>query len=296
MKRKQAIICCALLAASAISFMSLTCNDSDKGAGSGIDTTGVSNSATATSASSSAASTEATAETSADIPAGAAALIKAYPEQKLTYRDNKIWFPDGTGIVYDDGKKKDFAQQLDDSDIEDMFAMPYEHNEKPNFQADGGRSRSEALYKKMYGSSKEAVAKHLVKVDWFGQKLSMTTVNGVDKVTKELAADIAKHPELKKYMENSSSWYWRKVRGANRQSAHSYGMTIDVNTKFSDYWQWAGGTNNEYAKVGYKNRIPRELVDIFERHGFIWGGYWYHYDTMHFEYRPELLIYHGFMK
>ncbi|MDP3291618.1 MAG: M15 family metallopeptidase, partial [Sulfuricurvum sp.] len=24
-------------------------------------------------------------------------------------------------------------------------------------------------------------------------------------------------------------------------------------------------------------------------HGFIWGGRWYHYDTMHFEYRPELL-------
>jgi hypothetical protein len=30
-------------------------------------------------------------------------------------------------------------------------------------------------------------------------------------------------------------------------------------------------------------------VDIFERHGFIWGGKWAHYDTMHFEYRPELL-------
>jgi hypothetical protein len=28
---------------------------------------------------------------------------------------------------------------------------------------------------------------------------------------------------------------------------------------------------------------------IFEKHGFIWGGKWYHYDTMHFEYRPELL-------
>mgnify|MGYP002637708491 CR=1 FL=1 len=23
--------------------------------------------------------------------------------------------------------------------------------------------------------------------------------------------------------------------------------------------------------------------------GFIWGGRWFHYDTMHFEYRPELL-------
>jgi len=28
---------------------------------------------------------------------------------------------------------------------------------------------------------------------------------------------------------------------------------------------------------------------VFERHGFIWGGRWWHYDTMHFEYRPELL-------
>jgi hypothetical protein len=33
--------------------------------------------------------------------------------------------------------------------------------------------------------------------------------------------------------------------------------------------------------------MSRERVEIFERHGFIWGGKWYHYDTMHFEYRPE---------
>ncbi len=39
----------------------------------------------------------------------------------------------------------------------------------------------------------------------------------------------------------------------------------------------------------WRNRIPVEIVRIFERHGFIWGGAWYHYDTMHFEYRPELL-------
>ena len=31
-----------------------------------------------------------------------------------------------------------------------------------------------------------------------------------------------------------------------------------------------------------------ELVNIFEKNGFIWGGRWYHYDTMHFEYRPEM--------
>jgi D-alanyl-D-alanine carboxypeptidase len=52
----------------------------------------------------------------------------------------------------------------------------------------------------------------------------------------------------------------------------------------SDYWLWSGTTGT----IPYKNGMPREIVDIFERHGFIWGGKWYHYDTMHFEYRPEL--------
>jgi hypothetical protein len=32
-----------------------------------------------------------------------------------------------------------------------------------------------------------------------------------------------------------------------------------------------------------------EIVEIFERHGFIWGGKWYHFDTFHFEYRPEII-------
>jgi len=31
-------------------------------------------------------------------------------------------------------------------------------------------------------------------------------------------------------------------------------------------------------------------VEVFKRHGFTWGGKWHHYDTMHFEYRPELFL------
>ena len=46
---------------------------------------------------------------------------------------------------------------------------------------------------------------------------------------------------------------------------------------------------NKHGAIPYRNKIPMEIVDIFEKHGFIWGGKWYHYDTMHFEYRPELL-------
>ena len=68
---------------------------------------------------------------------------------------------------------------------------------------------------------------------------------------------------------------------------HAYAAAIDLNLSFSDYWLWQRGA--PAATLTYRNRMPQEIVDVFERHGFIWGGKWYHYDTMHFEYRPELL-------
>ncbi|MBV8131284.1 MAG: M15 family metallopeptidase, partial [Alphaproteobacteria bacterium] len=67
---------------------------------------------------------------------------------------------------------------------------------------------------------------------------------------------------------------------------HSWGAAIDINAAHADYWLWHG---SGVIGAGPVNRIPPEIVTIFERHGFIWGGKWSHYDTMHFEYRPELL-------
>ena len=40
------------------------------------------------------------------IPAGAKALMKAYPDFVKGYSDNKLMMSDGSTIVYDDGKKK----------------------------------------------------------------------------------------------------------------------------------------------------------------------------------------------
>jgi hypothetical protein len=106
------------------------------------------------------------------------------------------------------------------------------------------------------------------------------------RISKELDG----HPELKKYLTNiGGTFTWRNIKGTNRHSMHSFGMTIDINTQYSDYWQWGCNCTNEDVAVKYKNRIPQLIVDVFERNGFIWGGKWYHYDTMHFEYRPELI-------
>ena len=143
----------------------------------------------------------------------------------------------------------------------------------------------------MYGASAAAVQRTLVPVKWFGQTVRFTKVNGAADALRKVAAELAKHPELKKYLKSSGSFYWRQVRFANRLSAHSFGMTIDIGVNYSDYWGFKTRNHSETTKgIKYYNRFPRTLVQIFEKHGFVWGGRWYHYDTMHFEYRPEYFV------
>lgn len=228
------------------------------------------------------------------IPAGAYALIKAYPSLIRSYKNNKIIFTDGTEMQYDDGREKTYLERLDDSDIEDMFFYPYKlPTNRPGYLEDAGRSRCDRLFKKIYGASAVQVQAKLVRVNWFGQTVRFTSVNGADKQLEKVAVEISKHPELLKYMKCSGTFYWRNVRGAKRMSAHSYGIAIDIAVSYSDYWLWKNPRAKETDTLAYANRIPRKIVEIFQCYGFIWGGAWYHYDTMHFEYRPELLIYAG---
>ena len=224
------------------------------------------------------------------VPDKARILITAYPEQNLKYSDNHIIFSDGTDIIYNDGINKDFSRMLDESDIEDMFSMKYITNNYPEYLQDAGRSRCEAFFKKMYGENAKAVKQNLVKVNWFGETIKFTKINGAAEQLNKIADEIRQnHPELIPYMKSSGTFYWRKVRNANRQSSHSYGIAIDIAVNQSDYWKWGNPKAKETDEISYKNRIPIKVVEIFEKYGFVWGGRWYHYDTMHFEYRPEII-------
>lgn len=110
--------------------------------------------------------------------------------------------------------------------------------------------------------------------------------DGTKKSTAEALRRVSEaldnHPEWAPYLKGASTLIWRKISGTDRLSAHSFGIAIDIHVEHADYWRW--------SKSGdYRNRIPEGLVAVFEQNGFIWGGCWSHFDTMHFEYRPELL-------
>lgn len=224
---------------------------------------------------------------------GARRLMQAYPSKIDDIRDNTIYFTDGTTMIYDDGVEKDFVTKLDNSDPEDMFFETYDTTKPvPSYLHDVGRSRSEQLFKKLYGANESAVRKQLVRVPWFGGNVMFSSSNNaaeqLGKVKTELDALVKRKPELLPYLKSSGTFYWRNVRGAKRLSAHSYGMAIDIGVDKSDYWLWKNPGASETKEIKYNNRIPLDIVEVFEKYGFVWGGRWYHYDTMHFEYRPEL--------
>jgi hypothetical protein len=147
----------------------------------------------------------------------------------------------------------------------------------------------------MYGDCRRGeVAKHLVTVEWLPtkarQKLRVTRVNGVADRIAAVSRELDSLPaRFDRYLAPAAGAYkCRSIAGTDRPSAHGYGIAVDIAVAGSHYWRWA--KTRADSQVIYRNAIPMEIVRIFERHGFIWGGKWHHYDTMHFEYRPELLL------
>jgi peptidoglycan LD-endopeptidase CwlK len=233
------------------------------------------------------------AQSKTDNTAIAQKLVAAYPNFLAKAEKNAVVWKDGTSSVLEDGKTPaTYTLLLENADLYDQMRQICKRGDyhTPVSREEPGRVRSEAFFKKMYGSNAAEVKKSLTTIDFFGAKLQVTTINGVDKKLALVRDELAQKPELKKYLTTpGGTFLWRIISKTNRLSMHSFGIAIDINTKYSDYWQWAGkNLTEESTEIPYKNRIPSEIVTVFEKYGFVWGGRWHHYDTMHFEYRPEL--------
>lgn len=234
-------------------------------------------------------------ESQKDIPLGAQALLSAYPDHLVAFEAGQIRWKDGSLMTWDDGKHKSFEELEASPDLEDQFHFPYPMGDTLIWQKnfDPGRIRHEGFFKKMYGHNPTAVQAKLQAVEWLpgsGKKVMISQVNQVNKQLAKVASDLLELGKAYfKYLDPAGGTFnWRKIAGTERLSVHSFGAAIDINTSFSDYWRWSAEFKQGKA-LQYHNRIPYAIVEVFERHGFIWGGKWYHYDTMHFEYRPELI-------
>lgn len=191
------------------------------------------------------------------------------------------WHLVGTNVdvTWRRGALRAFADALDDPDVADMFVQPYPTGPiVPVTVADQdpGRIRVESLFRLTYPK------KDLRKTTFFGHPITLhgKVLPSLARVEARLQA-ASKDPDVRQFLSALGGGYNdRVIAGTQRRSAHAFGLAIDLNPKPSHYWRWQKG--------GWKNAVPQSLVDAFEAEGWIWGGRWFHFDTMHFEYRPEL--------
>jgi hypothetical protein len=238
----------------------------------------------------------------AAVPAQAAdaaldALIAAYPDHLAGYAGNDLIWKNGTRMPISDGQTgKSFEQMLDTPDIDDQFAFAYPLGPEvrsPAMNEDPGRIRYEKFFLTMYGDCKKGeVAGRLAPVAWMpkrsGGRLNVTTVNGVNAKLAAVVSDLETLPAaMTKYLVPSAGTYnCRTIANTKRLSVHAFAAAVDINDKQADYWENLKRRDGSFT---WRNRVPGEIGEIFERHGFIWGAKWFHVDSMHFEYRPELI-------
>ena len=225
-------------------------------------------------------------------------MMALYPDAIAGFDGSVLMLKNGVQLALSDGRTNKTAEDLLNApDVGDMFAFDYPRGAQagqPPIDFDPGRIRVEALFRALYGDcQKEKMWSRMRSIPWVpghgGGIVSITTENGVDRALEAVSRELDTLPKsFGKYLKPLGGTYnCRPIAGTSRMSMHAYGAAIDLNTKYSAYWRWASPSAD--GLIQWTNQIPDEIVAIFEKHGFIWGGRWYHYDTMHFEYRPELL-------
>jgi hypothetical protein len=223
-------------------------------------------------------------------------LVAAYPSSIAARDRNTIVFRNG--VKLDAGVPHDRAPLdwlLTHASIRDQFLVAYPAGPPGAPPAlDPGRFRNRAFFDAMYGDCRKGeVQRNLVEVVWlprsWGKSIEVTRINGAADQLRAVSDEIETLPSAVKRaaFPIEGDYGCRNVADGGQPSMHAYGAAVDLNLHYSGYWLWDVGRSARV--IPYRNRMPPEIVAAFERHGFIWGGKWVHYDTMHFEYRPELL-------
>jgi hypothetical protein len=133
---------------------------------------------------------------------------------------------------------------------------------------------------------KEVVAHHAILEELALVEQKINEAAAKDSLVKQWVANL----------ETISAWNWRDIADTRSRSNHAYGIAIDLlppaQNRLETYWLWTAQKKIDWWDVPYSRRSnpPDAVIKAFEAYGFIWGGKWIIYDTMHFEYRPEILF------
>lgn len=270
------------------------------------------------------------AEEEADMPQTPApeeiaeALHTAYPHRitRVSRRDGDVALQiDGEWLYYAEGR---FLPEQLRYDWEAYDRIPFYRypQQLPEFSPPQGEMREHLqnmlqersaqpprrhpqLYNAIWNAEDEASAYAQVKTTYFLGVQTMVhrdLLSLLAAIEADIMAAAQQSQEVRGFVDSLASvegYSFRRIADTASLSFHSYGAAIDLVPQSyqgrSPYWLWASQWNPDWYDIGYDQRymLPQKVVGIFEEHGFIWGGKWLLFDTIHFEYRPEILLMNG---
>lgn len=229
-----------------------------------------------------------------------ACLHAAYPQARARVSGGVATLEPGHGtrtVPLLQAGRRTFAQQLDRADFLDQLSQPYPSGfGTPAVNHDPGRLRQTALFQALYGATPSRVREALVATAWapLAGTVMFHGAHGAAQALAQVGQTLALDPRTRALAaEHLGTFNPRVIAGTDRPSAHGFAIAIDLRfpAPLHAYWAWRGCKEAEpcpYPDGVLSDPTLRAVVTAFEQHGFVWGGKWHHYDTMHFEYRPEL--------
>jgi hypothetical protein len=155
----------------------------------------------------------------------------------------------------------------------------------------------------LWGSTEREVRRHGRSITFLDHKMFVNelAVGPLASVERDLRAAATRDAEVAAWMSGldiTYSFISRDIAGSASRSHHAWGLAVDLVPSSYDgrhvYWRWSRVFDREgWDRIPVEERWspPATVVETFERHGFVWGGKWAHFDMIHFEYRPEIVLY-----
>lgn len=167
-----------------------------------------------------------------------------------------------------------------------------------------GKGTPQFLYNLIYNvETRNSTEAHIKSHNFIGKKTNAHEFihKKLDLVQTDIFIASKTDSETKEFLDkllSADSYAWRSISDSGNRSFHSMGLAIDVLPKGwgqkNLYWAWRRDIDlQNWMLLDLERRWmpPAKVIQIFEKHGFIWGGKWIIWDNMHFEYRPEVILY-----
>jgi len=235
------------------------------------------------------------------------AFIEAYRDviDSVAVEDGDVvFFLAGDPIHFEDGRMLERGRRDDNAACDPIF---YRYSlvplTEPLAASDDLPHYCTDVLETLWGSTESQVRKHGRSMEFLDHRMFVNERlrAPLAALEVELREEARRDPAVAHWIEGvdiTYSFIDRGIAGSPTRSYHAWGMAIDFVPSSYDgrhvYWRWS----RVYDREGW-DRIPLEqrwspppaVVEAFERHGFVWGGKWAHFDVIHFEYRPEIIAY-----